>query len=392
MARQKVVDYIRGLLQKGYDISTIKNTMMNYGYTEKDINDAVDAVYHPTIRHEIHFSKTVVIVIVFAVLAISGIAFFFLYNQNKTPEQLLDLNLESVKTTITAGDSISFIKEISNLGSLKRYDIFIRQELLNSDTSKIITQKSETRAIETSGSTQTTMEVPKETKPGDYTLRVVVEYKGKYANATLPVKIIPADNGAVENKESCFDGIKCENQVLDCNDNNPCTDDKSEDGKCINNPIVPCCGNGICEEKESCASDCKESIPNPETLEQIKETAKSDPQKAEQQCNQFDVPSLKQTCIKNIGEAQNNKDYCAKIQSSGTKDECYSNIAKSSNDNSICQEISNDGIRDSCYSYFFVPPNKDYSVCEKLANKDLQQSCDRLRQLFELSKKADNVG
>ncbi len=396
MARQKVLNYIRDLLQKGYDISAIKNSMLKYGYSNSEIDEAVKEIYHPTIRHEIHLSRTTIFVIVFIVLTIGGVAFFFLYNQEKSPEQLLDLNLEPVKTTVAAGDSISFLKEISNLGSAKRYDIFIRQEVSDPKTSKIITQKTETRAIETSGSTKTIIEVPQETKPGNYLLKVVVEYHGKSATATLPIKIVSTKS--VEGKETCFDGIVNQDEEgidcggvckpcegLDCNDNNPCTDDKIEDNICVHNPITPCCGNGICEGKESCAADCKDT--SHETLDDIKEIAKSNPMEALQKCNQIDVPVLKDTCIKNIGEVQNNKDYCSKIESQKIKDQCYSSIAKSSNDNSICEEISNDGIRDSCYSYFFVPPNKDYTVCLKLTNKDLQQSCDRLRQLFELSQK-----
>ena len=396
MARQKVVNYIRDLLQKGYDISTIKNTMLKYGYSNNEIDDAIKDIHHPIIRHEIHLPRTTIFVIVFTVLTISGVVFFFLYNQEKSTEQLLDLNLEPVKTTVAAGDSISFLKEISNLGSQKRYDIFIRQEVLDQKTSKIITQKSETRAIETSGSTKTSIEIPKETKAGNYLLKVIVEYHGKSATATLPIKIV--SSGSIAGKETCFDGIKNQDEEgidcggackpcggLDCNDNNPCTDDKTEDTVCVHNPIIPCCGNGICEEKESCAVDCKEV--SHETLDEIKEIAKSNPVEALQKCNQVDVPDLKDTCIKNIGEVQNDKDYCGKIESQKIKDQCYSSIAKSSNDSSICEVISNDGIRDSCYSYFFVPPNKDYTVCLKLTNKDLQQSCDRLRQLFELSQK-----
>ena len=122
-------------------------------------------------------------------------------------------------------------------------------------------------------------------------------------------------------------------------------------------------------------------------MDEIKEIAKTDPNKASQQCNQIDVPDLKDTCISNIAEVQLDKSYCIKIDSTKIKDSCYSSIARSINDNSVCREILSDGIRDSCYSYFFVPPNKDYSVCERLTNKDLQQSCDRLRQLFELSQK-----
>ena len=98
MVRQKVIDYIRSMLQKGYDISAIRNAMLKYGYTNKDIDDAVNLVYNPTIRHEIHLSPTTIFAIIFIVISISAIAVFFYYSPAKAPAQILDLKLEPVKT------------------------------------------------------------------------------------------------------------------------------------------------------------------------------------------------------------------------------------------------------------------------------------------------------
>ena len=179
---------------------------------------------------------------------------------------------------------------------------------------------------------------------------------------------------------------------MQCNDDNPCTNDAIEDDGCVNKPIAPCCGNNICEEQESCAADCQKpaSLPltiSTETLDEIKETAKADPIKALQQCSQIEVPDLKDTCIGNIGDAQHNKDYCTQIVNVRIKDICYSNIAKSNNDNSLCQEISTDSRKDSCYMTF-VLDNKDYSVCDRITNKHLRQSCESLRQLNELNQQS----
>ena len=402
MVRQRVIDYIRSMLQKGYNISAIRDVMLKYGYTDKDIDEAINSIYHPTIRHEIHLSPATIFAIIFIVISISGIAGFFYYSPAKAPAQILDLKLEPVKTEIEAGENAAFIKQISNLGSLKRYDVLVTQELIDSKTFAIITHNTETIALETSSSAQTKIPVPSDTKLGSYILRVIAEYNGKKAIATLPVKVI------ARKSETCFDGIKnqneigidcggackpCEKQTLDCNDNNPCTSDLTENGKCINKQITPCCGNNICEkqEQESCTEDCKtqESAQSTNNLEDTKELAKSDPSKALQQCNQIEVPDLKDTCISSIGEVQRSKNYCSKINSARIKDLCYSNIAKSANDNSLCNEISADGIRDSCYMTF-VLDNDDYSVCGRITNKALMQSCESLRQLHELNQQTQN--
>ena len=407
MVQKNLIKYIRKQLQKGYDVSAIRNLLLKYGYTNKDVDEALNSIYHPTIRHEIHLSSATIFAIVFISISLLSIASFFYFNQSKTSTKLLDLNLEPISTTVKAGESVTFVKELSNLGSSKRYDVIIKQEIIGQKTFKVITEKTETRAIETFGSTQTKILVPQDTKEGDYILRVIVEYDNKKAVATLPVKVLSFTNIA-----TCFDGIKnqyeegidcggecksCETQIKDCNDNNPCTDDVIENGGCVNKPIAPCCGNDICEgqEKDVCAVDCG-NIGTPfgltaETLDEIKELARVNPGKALQQCNKIDVPDLRDTCISNIGDVQRNKNYCNTIINVRIKDLCYSKIAESTNDNSLCQEISTESRRDSCYAYFFVPPNKDYSVCDKVTNNNLRQSCESLRQLYE-SKLEQNQG
>ncbi len=400
MVRQKVLNYIRGLLQKGYDISAIKNTMLKYGYSNEEIDEAVTSIYNPTVRHEVHLSKTTVLVIIFVVASAIGTALFFYINSAKTPAQLLDLKLEPVKTEVRPGDNVVFIKEMSNLGSSKRYDAVVTEEIIDSATFKVVSQNTETIAIETSSSTQTRLKIPNDTKPGDYLLRVTAEYNGQKAFAKLPIKILPPAN-----KESCSDriwnqneeGIDCggvcnpcekETPKLDCNDNNQCTKDIAENGKCANSPITPCCGNNICEDREqnNCDADCKKetNAPAPETIDEIKELAKSYPDRALTQCNDIDIPNLKDTCIGNIGEVQKNKNYCVKIVNADIKNQCYSTVAELTNDNSLCQEITNDGLKDACYMTF-VLDNHDYSVCGKIVNQAQRQSCEYLRQLYNIN-------
>jgi len=404
MAKKRLEDYVKGLVQKGYDASAIRNFLLKYGYTNDEIDGALKAGFNPTIRHEIHLSHTTVFVIMFVFLSLLGAATFFYYTPSSAPTKLLDLNLEPVTTTVEPGQDIIFLKELSNLGSSKRYDVVIRQELIDGKTNKIVTQKIETRAIETFGSTQTKIQVPKDAKTGDYTLRAIVEYDGKKAVATLPIKV-----AAFARKESCFDGIKnqneeaadcggvcrpCEPQSEGCSDSNPCTNDIIENGACMHNPIIPCCGNSICEQGEnqnSCTSDCKNgnapSNANPAgaiSIDDIKELAKTNPGSALQQCGQIEVPDLKDECIGNIGEVQRSKSYCMQVSNARIKDLCYSNVAKLTSDNTLCGQISTDSRRDSCYMTF-VLDNKDYSVCDKLINTQLRQSCESLRQLNELN-------
>ncbi|MEK6946938.1 MAG: hypothetical protein AABX32_05005 [Nanoarchaeota archaeon] len=406
MARQKVVNYIRGLLQKGYNISAIKDTMLKYGYSNEEIDEAVNSIYNPTVRHEVHLSKTTVLVIIFVVASLVGTAAFFYFSSSKAPAQLLDLKLEPVKVEVQPGDNVVFIKEMSNLGSSKRYDAIVTEEIIDSSTFKVVSQNTETIAIETSSSTQTRLKIPNDAKPGDYLLRVTAEYSNQKAFAKLPIKILPTAS-----RESCSDGIKnqnedtidcggackpCENQSqqLNCDDSNACTADAVENGKCANMPIIPCCGNSICEngEQGNCNADCTQQaeIPNPQTIDDIKELAKSYPEKALTQCSNIEVPNLKDTCIGNIGEVQKNKNYCVKIGNADIKNQCYSTVAKLTNDNTLCAEIANDGLKDACYMTF-VLDNHDYSVCGKIVNQAQRQSCEYLRQLYNINQQQNST-
>src|SRR3989344_7299832 len=112
MVKKSVIEYIRGLLQKGYDISTIRNTMLKYGYQNTDIDGALREIYNPTIRHEIHFSKTAFIGIFLIAISVIGISMFFYLSPPKAPSKLLDLSLEPVKTEANAGESISLIQQL----------------------------------------------------------------------------------------------------------------------------------------------------------------------------------------------------------------------------------------------------------------------------------------
>ena len=406
MAKKSLIDYVRSQLQKGYSNNTIRDVMLKYGYTSKEIDDAIKSSQGLTIRHEIHLSNTTIIAIVLVIASIiSGILFFhYKPTAAKPVSKLLDLNLEPLQTTAEPGEMISFLKEISNLGSSTRYDVVIRQEIIEENTNRVITQKIETRAIETFGSSKTQILIPVDTRPGSYILRAIVEYDSKKAVATLPVKIMPTSI-----KATCFDGIKnqdetnadcggickpCEQQDVVCDDNNPCTNDVVENKECSNVPIVPCCGNNICEEQENCEQDCRKvpqfsELPSTETIDEIKDLARSEPAKALQQCNQLEIPDFKDTCISNIAEVQSNKNYCLQIKNERIKDLCYLNTAKSSNDNSICQDITSDARRDSCYMTF-VLDNKDYSVCDRITNSNLRYSCESLRQLYELNQQSQN--
>src|SRR3989338_3977828 len=190
MANKRLVYYIQEQIRRGFDVNTIKNYLLRYGYSPADVDEAIKYIHSPEVRHIIHFSPATLIGIA-AIFIVMIVAVFagVKYMPSKTPETLLDLNLESVKTIVAAGNEIAFISELDNLGAAKRYDASLRYEVISLKTNDVITFKEETRAIETKGSKQVTIEIPPGAEAGDYILRAIATYNGQRAVATLPVKI-----------------------------------------------------------------------------------------------------------------------------------------------------------------------------------------------------------
>lgn len=396
--------YVKQLLSSGYPLPSVKAELMKQGLNSQQADDAIREATTHHVHHTIHFSPAVIGVI-FAIL-IGSIGFgYFILDQNapKNPAQLLDLNLEPVTTTIKAGEDIVFLKEVTSMGSQERFDVVLTTELI-SRQGKVVTSKVETRGIETIGSTQTRLEAPSTTQPGEYVLRTIATYDGKKAIATIPVTV-QASEGCNDNvKNNGEMGIDCggpcppctvvedPKTVEDCNDFNPCTRDRLIGGKCLNSDITPCCGNGACEggEQTSCSRDCplqNEGVSTPgikqsQDIDDIKLLATTDPQQAARECAKQTILDYQDSCSAHVAAISQDSRYCEAILNENIKDVCFSEVAKARGTPSLCLNIANKDKQDSCH-IIFITEFKDYSVCENVHNRNLRQSCYALKQLSE---------
>lgn len=67
--------------------------------------------------------------------------------------------------------------------------------------------------------------------------------------------------------EKCESAEAYENCPADCpscDDTNECTEDSFDyhEQKCVNEPIIPCCGNGLCDKDAEAYGDCPADCPN----------------------------------------------------------------------------------------------------------------------------------
>ncbi len=74
--------------------------------------------------------------------------------------------------------------------------------------------------------------------------------------------VLDCDDGDACTADSCDPVEGCTNDAISCDDANPCTTDSCDPaGGCVYDPIVPCCGDGVCagapdEDCDFCPGDC----------------------------------------------------------------------------------------------------------------------------------------
>lgn len=76
----------------------------------------------------------------------------------------------------------------------------------------------------------------------------------------------PIENESTIPEEESVRNESIQKQCPSCEDSNPCTKDscsEDTDYECVHEPVIPCCGNSVCEQEESwssCTEDCECSM------------------------------------------------------------------------------------------------------------------------------------
>lgn len=375
-----LLKYVEEQLGKGYKPDSIKNSLVRQGYSPSLVESVIDSVM---MKQPVGGPKTVgvshaktafpklIFLVIFLALAIVGVIFVpGLINK----DALLDIAATPDKPSFAIGEDLGFDVEIYNMGSADEFDIALKYRLLDSRENTILSRE-ETVAISTSTSHHRSIELPSNTLPGDYTLRVFANYKDKVATSSFSFSVT---DKPIATKETCTDGIKNQNEIgPDCGGvcrgywydgkcntkpkDGPVTKETCTDGKKNQNEIGPDCG-GVCGGywyNNKCNTKPKEIIPpdhEPSFAEMItnaRDLAKSNPNEAKNICLDWDVVDEKDKCLKIVAQTASKKEYC--------------------------ELISDDNTRDSCYYPFFM--QGDYSVCEKLTNPKNKETCELLRAL-----------
>ncbi len=385
MVNQQLINYIKKQIKAGYSVNTIKYYLTKHGYSTQTVNDAINSISSPEVKHVVHhISKTTIIslAVVSIVLLLIASGIYFYLAKPSQPAQLLDLRTSLLKDNVKGGDKLEFNIELSNLGKTKRYDVVLRHEIIGTEI-----YNQETIAVETSTSKTSYIQLPSELTPKRYTLKTIASYGDKKAFSTFGFNVVKEGE---EVTTSCTENWECsEWQPTTC----PTTEQQTRTCNDLKN-----CGTTLYkpETTRSCTyiTDQEPSQPTItekpsdfsgrtiwEKLDIIKQLAGSDPNQALNDCPTFEIDSHKDECYFNVAEVTKSDVICKRIISERTKDKCFSNVAKLTTDNSICEKIIKQTRKDSCYMNFVN--SGDYSICDKIDNSYLKEACIALRDTPE---------
>ncbi len=404
MVNKALLNYIRAELAKGFDINTVKQHLIEHGYSSETVDKAIGHLYT---KH--HIPKNTVVLIVSIVLSL-GLIFsaFLVYFNPENTERLLDVEVDLYSTSLEPGEDLDFNVELTNLGSERRYDINLRYFIRDSKN-KVVNSKEQAIAIETTTSKRLSINVPEDGLEGNYDLQVIARYEDQEARASESFVVekerIEEPEEPQEIEPNCFDNIQngdekgvdcggscqpCASCPSNCDDDNECTEDYCSyetNYECKHDTIEDCCGNSICEDGEdyeNCEKDCGDiffGLTMYDRIEKIKEIASTDPDLAGDYCKEIPQITYRDNCFVGLAEVTKLVDNCKYVEEDRAKDKCYEKVAEVTNDSKICERISTDSRRDSCYLTFVM--NKDYSVCNKITNEYLRNSCNTLSEIQE---------
>jgi len=387
MANQQLTDYIKQQIQAGYDVNTLRNYLIQNGYPKKDVDESINSLYHPEVKHVVHhLSKNTIIfvaAIVFILLLIPTV-YFFISQQDSTPARLLDLRTSIITSSVNPGGKLEFNIELSNLGKSKRYDVLLKYEVVGTDISR-----EETIAVETSTSKKSFIDIPSDTTPKKYMLKTTATYGDNKALSTIGFTVkgatTPVTNQTII---SCIENWNCNDWMPSvCPSNGQQTRICTDANDCKTTQQKP-------DTSRTCVYSVQPPEPQPiqvintsgltvwQRLDSIKAEAQTDPTKAEKDCGSFDVESHRDECYGNVAVVTLSSSLCEKIIGDRTKDTCYKDVAKLTKNSELCEKISAISRKDTCYMNFVSM--KDYTVCEKIDNSYYREACVALRDMPNL--------
>ncbi len=385
-----LANYIQQQLQAGYTEVQLRQYLAQYGYAPQVIEEAFSLISRPKLAGGFKISISPKLLMLSAGVLV-GVLLIILLIALLTGGPKISLYSSSTSSEIDAGSTFTYTL---SFGDTISDPVTVDIRLLSSSGSVVA---SDSRSSSPgSDSMQVSFDIPDTVQSGSYYLRSSIAYKGSQFRDDLPLKIIGKPEEAsstgsevIEDTGDCFDNIMngdeggidcggrcspCQSCPDSCDDNDKCTEEicsPDTNYECVYSPIIPCCGNDICESlesSESCAADCTGFIPpaneSEESPEEIIDRVKSedmDPNDAGNLCNSLPESSQADECFDAIAAKYDNPLFCVYIQSDGRKDNCYmiNFVLKGKSTPDMCDNVVNKYLKKNCESLLELSENYD---------------------------------
>ena len=340
MPKDGTITYIKKMLAKGYNPEQIRTSLINAGHSPYEVDVLLRSVAYKRGPSK----KLIIIAIILIAVTLIVIGLLLLMQEEETP----NIQISLFETELTKGQPLTLQMQIINPAE-KTADVTI-ELMIFSPGGPMLTSKKKIITISdylTDVPEQLMLDLP----PGNYRLLMTARI-GAYTLTKeqffkilavpiteKPVQITTPIEQRIEIEDECEGG---------CDDFNICTRDMCIEGKCVHEPIIPCCGNKICEagEDETCIDCMFKEKPQPKVK-----------------------PETADLAVKE----------CEQIITIEERDNCLQKIAAEYGLSRICDKISDEVKRDTCYMDFVL--NNDFSVCEKISNPYTKNTCFSLSRM-----------
>jgi hypothetical protein len=345
--------YIKDSLKQGYHIREIRARLVQSGYSQNSIEQAIKETKHKTITPKTLAitAGILIILIIVTVLAIKII----------TPEpKQITISTTPLVSTVVPGGKLTFVSTLTS-PTKRKTQATLYHNLINKKTNQKIASKTEQITIGQRSSTQTQITIPENAVKGEYRLITNMIHEDGKAQARFTFLVQEITGPQVPQ----FQEPKAEIPATcpgGCDDYNECTQDICDKGTCKHIEIIPCCGNGICEQGEdqyNCRIDCAaRTKTTQQTINEAVKAAQTNPNTAGMLCNS--LPSSKDA------------------------DDCFNEVAVENNIPEMCESIEEDEMKDSCLMSFALKGN--FNVCDKIDSPYYLKSCYALQRQKEMSR------
>ena len=365
MVDKQLVKYIDIQARKGYSIEAIRNFLVNYGYQQETVDEAINFLYNHPAPHLRFF---LFVGIIFVVLA-SGI--FFYLNPDSTNNNF-SYSLEINTKTVNPSGNLEFSHDFK-FDDDRKNSVAIKYKIEDRKTSKINDTWDE--MINKQDSLPTTRKrTTKYLIGGDYKLTVDVEYENKHKQYFKSFKVddlqtspqkIPTDPIQTSQTFPGQNPDAAQDPYATASEDNPTSVETAS------------CYDGIQNQDEKgvdcggvCVIDCSYGT-LPESGDNLFGEEQDD----------YDI--YDNAVILAADTPSTAYENCKTIIDASLRNDCFSQIAQITNSSVYCNSIIDSKSKDSCLMYFVIN-YQQFEVCKGLEDNQFISTCKSLEDLHKI--------